>query len=117
MSLVAAAGCSASTRISRAPAVAGATLGTGEQRITLASRDPPRAGTARSPTCSRSVLIPSLRPLPAEQGSYQASHFTGDMKVTEKAMAPHSSTLAWKIPWTEEPIRLQSTGSLRVGHD
>ena len=36
---------------------------------------------------------------------------------TEKAMAPHSSTLAWKIPWTEEPGRLQSMGSLRVRHD
>ena len=35
----------------------------------------------------------------------------------EKAMAPHSSTLAWEIPWTEEPGRLQSMGSLRVGHD
>ena len=34
-----------------------------------------------------------------------------------KAMAPHSSTLAWKIPWTEEPGRLQSMGSLRVGQD
>ena len=34
----------------------------------------------------------------------------------EKAMAPHSSTLAWKIPWTEQPGRLQSMGSLRVGH-
>ena len=32
-------------------------------------------------------------------------------------MATHSSTLAWKIPWTEEPGRLQSMGSLRVGHD
>ena len=32
-----------------------------------------------------------------------------------KAMAPHSSTLAWKIPWTQEPGRLQSMGSLRVG--
>ena len=32
-------------------------------------------------------------------------------------MAPHSSTLAWKIRWTEEPGRLQSMGSLRVGHD
>ena len=32
-------------------------------------------------------------------------------------MAPHSSTLAWKIPWTEDPGRLQSMGSLRVGHD
>ena len=38
-------------------------------------------------------------------------------RCTEKAMAPHSSTLAWKIPWTEEPGRLQSMGSLRVGHD
>ena len=34
----------------------------------------------------------------------------------EKAMAPHSSTLAWKIPWAEEPGGLQSLGSLRVGH-
>ena len=35
---------------------------------------------------------------------------------SEKAMASHFSTLAWKIPWTEEPGRLQSMGSLRVGH-
>ena len=35
----------------------------------------------------------------------------------EKAVAPHSSTLAWKIPWTEEPGGLQSIGSLRVRHD
>ena len=35
----------------------------------------------------------------------------------EKAVAPHSSTLAWKIPWTEGPGGLQSTGSLGVGHD
>ena len=35
----------------------------------------------------------------------------------EKAMAPHSSTFAWKIPWMEEPGGLQSMGSLRVGHD
>ena len=35
----------------------------------------------------------------------------------EKAMAPHSSTLAWNIPWMEEPGRLQSMGSLRVRHD
>ena len=34
----------------------------------------------------------------------------------EKAMAPHSSTLAWKIPWTEEPGKLRSMGSQRVGH-
>ena len=37
--------------------------------------------------------------------------------IPEKAMAPHSSTLAWRIPWTEEPGRLQYMGSLRVGHD
>ena len=35
----------------------------------------------------------------------------------EKEMAVHSSTVAWKIPWTEEPGRLQSMGSQRVGHD
>ena len=35
----------------------------------------------------------------------------------EKEMAPHFSTLAWKIPWTEEPGRLQSMGSQRVRHD
>ena len=35
----------------------------------------------------------------------------------EKEMATHSSILAWKIPWTEEPGRLQSMGSQRVGHD
>ena len=35
----------------------------------------------------------------------------------EKAMAPDSSTLAWKIPWMEEPGGLQSMGLLRVGHD
>ena len=35
----------------------------------------------------------------------------------EKEMATHSSTLAWKIPWTEKPGKLQSMGSQRVGHD
>ena len=39
------------------------------------------------------------------------------LRRAEKAMAPHSSTLAWKIPWTEEPGRLQSMGSLGVGCD
>ena len=37
--------------------------------------------------------------------------------IPEKAMAPHSNTLAWKIPWMEELDGLQSMGSLRVGHD
>ena len=37
--------------------------------------------------------------------------------LLEKAMTTHSRTLAWKIPWTEEPGRLQPMESLRVGHD
>ena len=44
-------------------------------------------------------------------------YMEGLCSVTEKAMAPHSSTLAWKIPWMEEPGRLQSMGSLTVRHD
>ena len=40
-----------------------------------------------------------------------------DAICSNVAMAPHSSTLAWKIPWTEEPGRLQSMVSLKVGHD
>ena len=47
-----------------------------------------------------------------------ALHFTSLQDIImEKAMAPHSSTLAWKIPWTEEPGRLRSMGSLEVGQD
>ena len=41
----------------------------------------------------------------------------GQEDTLEKEMAPHSSTLARKIPWTEEPSRLQSMGSQRVGYD
>jgi len=44
-------------------------------------------------------------------------YFSCVVYILEKAMAPHSSTLAWKIPWLEEPGRLQSMGSLRVGHN
>ena len=39
------------------------------------------------------------------------------ISLPERAMAPHSSTPAWRIPWMEEPGGLQSMGSLRVGHD
>ena len=41
----------------------------------------------------------------------------GQEDPLEKEMAIHFSTLAWRIPWTEEPGRLQSMGSQRVGHD
>ena len=44
-------------------------------------------------------------------------YFLSDIHPKEKAMATHSSTLAWKIPWAEEPGRLQSMGLLRVRHD
>ena len=43
--------------------------------------------------------------------------FPTGLNSTLKAMAPHSSTPAWKIPWMEEPGRLQSIGSLKFGHD
>ena len=43
--------------------------------------------------------------------------FLGWEDPLEKEMAIHSSTLSWKIPWTEEPDRLQSMGSQRVGHN
>ena len=73
-----------------------------------------------------SLPIPSLWAIPVHQP--QASsivHRTWicslkkhcKILLTEKVMAPQSSTLAWKIPWTVEPGRLQSMGSLRVGHD
>ena len=48
------------------------------------------------------------------------SRLPGEIAITpdmEKAMATHSSTLVWKIPWMEEPGGLQSMGSLGVGHD
>ena len=43
--------------------------------------------------------------------------FLDQEDVPKKAMAPHSSTLVWKIPWTEEPVWLQSMGPQRVRHD
>ena len=58
---------------------------------------------------------------PGELLIIQVSMSTSFLKALNlrktKAMATHSSTLAWKIPWTEEPGTLQSMGALRVGHD
>ena len=42
--------------------------------------------------------------------------FLGQEDLLEKELATHFSILAWKIPWMEEPVRLQSMGSQRVGH-
>ena len=50
----------------------------------------------------------------ADTSSKRRSHVT---PIVEKEIAPHSSTLAWKIPWMEEPGVLPSLGSHRVGHD
>ena len=44
-------------------------------------------------------------------------YFHKSQPELEKATVPHSSTLAWKIPWMEEPGRLQSMGLLQVGHN
>ena len=50
------------------------------------------------------------------RSNYREAFLSSQPSALEKAMAPYSSTLAWKIPWMEEPGGLQSMGSLRVGH-
>ena len=56
-----------------------------------------------------------VKKLPAKQETQVRS--LGKEDPLEKGMASHFSILAWRIPWTEEPGRLQSKGSQRVGHD
>ena len=60
-------------------------------------------------------MAQSVKNLPAMQETWVL--FLGREDPLEKEMAIHSSILAWKIPWTEEPGRLQSMGSLKVEHD
>ena len=62
-----------------------------------------------------SLMAPTIKRLPATWET--RVWFLGRESPLEKEMAIHSGTLAWKIPWTEEPDRLQSMGSQRVGHD
>ena len=62
-----------------------------------------------------SLVAQTVKCLPAMRETQVRS--LGWKDRLEKEMATHSSTLAWKIPWTEEPGRLQSMGSQRVGHD
>ena len=62
-----------------------------------------------------SLVAQRVKCLPAMQETWVRS--LGQEDPLEKEMATHSSTLAWKIPWTEKPGRLQSMGSQRVGHD
>ena len=60
-------------------------------------------------------MAQTINNLPAMQETQVLS--LGREDTLEKRMATHSSILAWKIPWTEEPVRLQSMGSKRVRHD
>ena len=62
-----------------------------------------------------SLVAPTVKRLPAMRET--RVWFLGREDPLEKETATHSSTLAWKMPWTEEPGRLQSMGSQRVGHD
>ena len=62
-----------------------------------------------------SLVAQRVKRLPAMRET--RVRFLGREDPLEKVMATHSSTLAWKIPWTEEPDRLQSMGSQRVRHD
>ena len=61
------------------------------------------------------LLCPSIPPGEILLSKEQLRMF--NILLSEKTIAPHSNTLAWKTPWTEEPGRLQSMGLLRVGHD
>ena len=63
----------------------------------------------------KSKLAQMVKRLPAMQKTWV--RFLGWEDPLEKEMAIHSSILAWKIPWAEEPDRLQSMGLQRVGHD
>ena len=62
-----------------------------------------------------SLVVQTVKHLPAVRETWVRS--LGWEDPLEKEIATHSSTIAWKIPWTEEPGRLQSVGSQRVGHD
>ena len=64
---------------------------------------------------STSLVAQTVKRLPIMQETWVQS--LGWEDLLEKEMATHSSILAWKIPWMEEPGRPQSTGSQRVGHD
>ena len=66
-------------------------------------------------TFGTSLVAQTVKCLSTMQETWVSS--LGQEDPLEKEMALHSSTIAWKIPWTEEPGRLQSMGSQRVGHD
>ena len=71
--------------------------------------------TFQSPMMRSSLVAQRLKHLPAMRKTWVQSR--GQADILEKDMAIHSSILAWRIPWRDEPGGLQSTGSQRVGHD
>ena len=74
-----------------------------------------RETVRNNPLFWASLVAQTAKRLPAMRDTWV--RFLGQEDPLEKEIAVHSSTLAWKIPWTEEPDKLQSTGSQRVGHD
>ena len=69
----------------------------------------------KNPLLFENMVAQRVTHLPTMQETWIQS--LGQEDLLEKEMATHSSILAWKIPWMEEPGRLQSMGSQRVGHD
>ena len=99
-------------------------LGPTDLALPNPSRDTGRNEAENSPTkliyifkavSLASLVVQRLKRLPAVWETWVRS--LGREDPLEKEMATHSSILAWRIPWTEEPSGLQSTGSKRVGHD
>ena len=98
--------------------------GWGDAAIKQGTSGSPEAGRSKQGSSSgrlqrecrpaNALLLDSWPPEPRES-TFLCTTALGH--YSEKAMVPHSSTLAWKIPWTEEPGRLQSMRCLRVGHD
>ena len=74
-----------------------------------------RLGDQTTTISQYTMVAQTVKHLPAMQETQV--QFLGREDPLEKDMVIHSSTLAWKIPWTEKPDRLQSMGSQRVGHD
>ena len=103
-------------------ATTGPQVHTCSRRGGVSTRAPPLPGFGKPGSSCRGcrAMVMAHR---GRQAIPQQSHITSSTSLAlsaiiwEKALATHSSTLAWKIPWVEEPGRLQSMGSLRVGHD
>ena len=78
---------------------------------------PPSPGLHASVHCIPPVTLVArmVKNLPVSAGD--AGSIPGQDDPLEEGMATHSSILAWRVPWTEEPGRLQSMGSERVGHN